>query len=83
MDRKIKWGPLALSVAAALAAGGIGAWLGGDFGARYGQMYKPLLSPPGWVFPAVWTALYVLMGVAAYQVWQSEASPPRKKRTKK
>ena len=61
MDRKIKWKPLLLSVAAALAAGGIGAWLGGDFGQRYGQMY-------------------VLMGIAAWQVWQSEASPPRRKR---
>ncbi|MBQ6465195.1 MAG: tryptophan-rich sensory protein [Oscillospiraceae bacterium] len=80
MDRKIKWGPLALSIAAALAAGGIGAWLGGDFSGSYGQMYKPLLSPPGWVFPVVWTILYVLMGVAAWQVWQSEASRPRKKR---
>ena len=80
MERKIKWGPLVLSVAAALAAGGLGAWLGGDFAKSYGQMYKPLLSPPGWVFPAVWTLLYVLMGVAAFQVWQSEASAPRKKR---
>ena len=80
MERKIKWGPLALSIAAALAAGGIGAWLGGDFAASYGKLYKPLLSPPGWVFPVVWTLLYVLMGVAAYQVWRSEASQPRKKR---
>lgn len=80
MDRKNKWWPLALSIAVALAAGGIGAWLGGDFSDSYGQMYKPLLSPPGWVFPVVWSALYVLMGIAAWQVWQSEASPPRKKR---
>ena len=80
MDKKIKWGPLVLSVGAALAAGGLGAWLGGDFGQSYGQMYKPLLSPPGWVFPFVWTILYVLMGLACWQVWQSEASPPRKKR---
>lgn len=27
---------------------------------------KPFFTPPGWVFPVVWTVLYVLMGVAAY-----------------
>ena len=80
MDNKIKWGKLALCIAAPLAAGGLGAWLGGDMRMSYGQMYKPLLSPPGWVFPVVWTLLYVLMGIASWQVWQSEASPPRKKR---
>ena len=80
MDKTIKWGKLTASVAVALAAGGLGALLGGDFSSRYTQMYKPLLSPPGWVFPAVWTILYVLMGLACYQVWQSEATRPRKKR---
>lgn len=80
MNKEIKWGKLIGSIALALAAGGLGALLGGDFGSSYGQMYKPLLSPPGWVFPVVWTILYVLMGVAAYQVWQSDASAPRKKR---
>ena len=54
--------------------------LGGDFGSSYGQMYKPLLSPPGWVFPVVWTILYILMGIACYQVWQSDASAARKRR---
>ena len=80
MDKRIRWGKLSLCIAAALAAGGLGALLGGDFSGSYKLMYKPLLSPPGWVFPVVWTALYVLMGVASCQVWQSEASAPRKKR---
>ena len=32
----------------------------------YGQMaMKPPLSPPGWLFPVVWTILYALMGVGA------------------
>lgn len=32
----------------------------------YGQMAnKPPLSPPGWLFPVVWTILYALMGVGA------------------
>ena len=34
---------------------------------------QPPLSPPGWVFPIVWTILYVLMGEAAYRVLTSGA----------
>lgn len=29
---------------------------------------KPPLSPPGWIFPIVWTILYVLMGISFYLV---------------
>ena len=27
---------------------------------------QPFFTPPGWVFPVVWTILYALMGFAAY-----------------
>lgn len=39
--------------------------------AAYAMMNKPALSPPGWVFPVVWTNLYVLMGIASYLVLTS------------
>lgn len=29
---------------------------------------KPPLSPPGWIFPVVWTVLFILMGIASYLV---------------
>ena len=41
---------------------------------QYNIMPKPPLSPPGWVFPVVWTILYILMGVASYMVITSDAS---------
>ena len=39
----------------------------------YAEMEKPLLAPPGWVFPVVWTALYLLMGLASWRVARSPA----------
>ena len=33
---------------------------------------KPPLSPPGWVFPVVWTILYGLMGYSAWRIWQTD-----------
>ncbi len=29
---------------------------------------KPPLTPPGWLFPVVWTILYALMGVSAVRI---------------
>ena len=74
------WKTLLLCMVIPLAAGGIGALLAGGFSGSYEAMYKPLLSPPGWVFPVVWTLLYLLMGYASYLVYTSEASMPRKRR---
>jgi tryptophan-rich sensory protein len=39
--------------------------------AMFERLNKPPLSPPGWLFPLVWTILYTLMGVASYLVFTS------------
>ncbi len=54
-----------------LALGGLGALLGNT--GVYGDLVKPPLSPPAWLFPVAWSILYVLMGIAAYLVWQANA----------
>ena len=51
-----------------LAAGGPATLLAGGMGA-YQTMVQPPLSPPGWVFPVVWTILYLAMGYASYRVY--------------
>ncbi len=38
------------------------------------QINKPPLSPPGWLFPVVWTVLYIFMGIASYLVLESDSS---------
>lgn len=73
-DRK----KLALSVAAALAVGGLSALLTKDSMILFEAVKKPPLSPPMWLFPVVWSILYIMMGVAAYLVWVSD-EPRRKK----
>ena len=55
-----------------LAVGGLAALLSGGM-ADFGEMNKPPLSPPGWVFPVVWTILYLLMGYSSYRIYTSDA----------
>jgi len=43
----------------------------------YERLRKPAGTPPPWVFPAVWTILYILMALAAALVFVSPAAPLR------
>ena len=45
--------------------------------AAFEQINKPPLSPPGWLFPVVWTILYLLMGFASWLVLTSGAPQPQ------
>lgn len=35
---------------------------------------KPPLAPPAWLFPVVWTILYIFMGISSYLILTSDAS---------
>lgn len=80
LKNEIKWGKLIVCILIPLALGGVSAWLTHSSMEHYANIYKPVLSPPGWVFPVVWTILYVLMGVASYLIRVADVSDPRKKR---
>jgi len=55
----------------AFAAGAVGAVASVDAASFYAQLSKPAWAPPAGVFGPVWSALYVLMGVAAWLVWRT------------
>lgn len=57
--------PLLVGVTASLLTGG-----GMEV---FATIEKPPLSPPGWLFPVVWTILYTLMGISSYLIVTSDA----------
>ena len=65
-------------IAIPLLVGGIAALLTTDSMKTFSALEKPALSPPGWLFPVVWTILYTLMGVSAYLIATSSAAPIEK-----
>ena len=52
-------------------AAAIGALATRNARAFYAVLAKPAWAPPGWLFGPVWTALYLMMGVAAWLVWRT------------
>lgn len=68
---KIQWKDLITCLAIPLAVGGLSALLTQNSMETFRLVNKPALAPPGWVFPVVWTILYILMGIASYLVLTS------------
>jgi len=58
----------------AFATAAVGAIASIDAASFYAQLNKPSWAPPAWMFGPVWSALYLLMGVAAWLVWRSSVS---------
>lgn len=56
------------------ATAAVGAVASVDAAEFYTQLSKPSWAPPAGVFGPVWSALYLLMGVAAWLVWRSPGS---------
>ena len=79
MNNRINIKSLVISIAIPLAVGGLAAFITMGSMQDFEALNKPPLSPPGWLFPVVWTLLYILMGVSAYLVLESKAATTDKK----
>lgn len=66
---------LVISILIPLAIGSLSTLVSGNR-SMYFSINKPALSPPAFIFPIVWTILYILMGISSYIIYESES--PRK-----
>ncbi len=65
---KPDWKKLLIYLAVPLFVGVLASLISKDSFALYGTLARPPLSPPAWIFPVVWTVLYLLMGLSSYLV---------------
>lgn len=65
---------LVLFLLLAFAAAAVGGFFAP--GPWYAALDKPVWTPPGWVFGPVWTALYLMIGIAGWLLWKA-GSPAR------
>ena len=72
--KNISIGTLIGALLVPMLIGGISAALSSKAMILYKSMDKPALSPPAWIFPVVWTILYLMMGLASYFVLISEVN---------
>lgn len=71
---KINIKKLIICIVIPLAVGGVSAFLTRGAMTEFATLEKPPFSPPAWLFPVVWTILYILMGISSYLI--SETSVP-------
>lgn len=70
---KIQWKTLLICILIPLAVGGLSALLTRNGMEAFNLANKPPLTPPNWLFPVVWSILFVLMGIASYLVYTAGA----------
>lgn len=77
MLKKIK--PYAISILISLGVGGLSALITRGNMDLYGEVKAPPLAPPSILFPIVWTALYILMGISAAMIYLSKNTDLKKR----
>ncbi len=75
---KTNWKALIICILIPLGVGFLSGFITGDSMESFNNFIKPPLSPPGWLFPVVWTILYILMGISSYLIYSSDSSKQQK-----
>ena len=69
-----------LSILLPLMVGGVsGFFTAGSIEGWYITLNKPWFNPPNWIFGPVWTLLYLMMGIAFFLIWKSDAPADAKR----
>lgn len=76
---KTQWKTLILCLAIPLGVGALSALLTMGDMQSYAALNRPPLSPPGWLFPIVWSILYLLMGYASYLIVTAQTAVSEKR----
>ena len=74
---KSKIKPYAVSILLTLAVGGLSGFLTSMGMDSFDTLTKPPLTPPSFLFPIVWTVLFILMGVGAARIFMTEPTAAR------
>ena len=61
-----------ISILIALGIGALSGFLTRGSMERFASLNQPPLSPPGWLFPVVWSVLFILMGIGAAMIYLSD-----------
>lgn len=77
---KINRKTLIIAVLVPLLTGGLASLISQDSMKDFEMLNQPPMSPPSWLFPVVWTILYVLMGIASYLVFTSQGDIKERKK---
>ena len=76
--KQMKWRPYVFWILLSLAVGALSGLLSRPGMEAYRQtVVQPPLSPPAFLFPVVWSILYILMGIGAARIYLSEPSELR------
>ena len=67
-----------ISILIPLAVGGLSALLTRSGMDIYSDVKMPPLTPPSWLFPVVWSILFLLMGISSGLVWKVRMRNPQK-----
>jgi len=74
----MRWIWLLMWLGLCFAVAGVGgSWTASEIPGWYRSLTRPSIAPPSWLFGPVWTLLYALMAIAAWQVSQTAPSALR------
>lgn len=73
MFHTVRLKELIIALLIPLGIGFLSSFLAGDIRGVYETLTLPAFAPPAWIFAPVWTVLYLMIGLASYLVWHSQA----------